>query len=185
MLRCRRPVRVPLPATSVVKALTVLSALPEQTGLYMRRRADTYKMAAPHSLTWSMPLTDEERNAWVDAYIEAQSSKQPIQADHPCWWAIERFMDLRDLQEAEEAWTTLLQVLMRRPTERVLSLLAAGPLEDLIQYWGPNFIERIERAAWESTDFRALLNGVWESSTPDIWARVQKAASGYRPASLK
>jgi hypothetical protein len=37
----------------------------------------------------------------------------------------------------------------------------------------PAFIERIEDAARrEAAAFRALLESVWQSSTPEIWARV-------------
>lgn len=125
-----------------------------------------------------MPLTDKDCDAWVTAYIEAQSSPQPALDDHPQWWAIKRFMDLNDLESAEEAWRAILQVVARQPPERVVGMLAAGPLEDLIQCWGPQFIERIEQAAWRSADFRALLGGVWESGVPEVWARIQRAASG-------
>ncbi|OWQ91865.1 hypothetical protein CDN99_05695 [Roseateles aquatilis] len=125
-----------------------------------------------------MALTEIDRTAWISAYIKAQSSPQPVIADHPCWWAIERFMDLDQLDSAEDAWSAILGVLERRPAARVLQLLAAGPLEDLIHYWGPHFIERIEETARENAQFRALLNGVWQSSTSDIWSRVRRAALG-------
>ncbi len=53
-------------------------------------------------------------------------------------------------------------------------MLAAGPLEDLIEYHGPDFIGRIEDEARRSAIFRELLGEVWESSTPEVWGRIEK-----------
>jgi hypothetical protein len=57
----------------------------------------------------------------------------------------------------------------------VLGVLAAGALEDLIQFHGPNFIGHIEAESRRNPAFRRLLGGVWRSSTPEVWARVQRA----------
>lgn len=122
----------------------------------------------------------DELEAWIVAYIEAQSLQKPVNPDHQCWWAVERFMDMNSLEQAEKGWSAILGILARRPTEQVLSVLAAGPLEDIIHYWGPNFIDRIERAAWEDVQFRNLLAGVWQSGNAEIWTRVQLASSGRR-----
>jgi hypothetical protein len=123
----------------------------------------------------------DELDAWIVAYIEAQSLEKPVDPDHRCWWAVERFMDMNTLEQAEAGWSAILGILDRRPPEQVLSILAAGPLEDLIHYWGPDFIDRIEQTAWDDVQFRNLLTGVWESSSAEIWSRVQLAASGRRP----
>jgi hypothetical protein len=66
-------------------------------------------------------------------------------------------------------------VLARNPPDSVLAVLAAGPLENRIYRYGPEFIERIERESRRDTPFRDLLGGVWQSGTPEVWARVQKA----------
>jgi hypothetical protein len=124
---------------------------------------------------------EDDLEAWIAAYIEAQSLEKPVQSNHQCWWAVERFMDMNTLEQAEAGWYAILGILARRPTEQVLGALAAGPLEDLIHYWGPNFIDHIEQAAWDDVQFRNLLTGVWESSSAEIWSRVQLAASGHRP----
>ncbi len=119
--------------------------------------------------------------AWIAAYIEAQSLARVVEPNDQCWWAVERFMDMDSLEQAEAGWCAILGILARRPTEQVLGMLAAGPLEDLIHYWGPDFIDRIERAAWDDVQFRNLLTGVWESSSAEIWIRIQRAASGQQP----
>jgi hypothetical protein len=49
----------------------------------------------------------------------------------------------------------------RNDVER--ACLAAGPLEDLLSMHGPAFIDRIEQAESNSTDFRELLVGQWRN----------------------
>ncbi|QCZ88827.1 hypothetical protein DOO79_06275 [Xanthomonas citri pv. punicae] len=48
-------------------------------------------------------------------------------------------------------------VLGRRPNERVLSCIAAGPLEDLIAYDGKYFIDRIELLVLHDPAFKHLI----------------------------
>jgi hypothetical protein len=76
----------------------------------------------------------------------------------------------------EVAWIAILEVLKRGVPDEHLSILAAGPLEDLLVCHGVQFIERVEQEAKCSPSFNHLLGGVWQSRMPeDIWSRVQKA----------
>jgi len=54
-------------------------------------------------------------------------------------------------------------------------MLAAGPLEVLIEYHGPNFIDRIEERAKSDAAFREVLWGVWPSSSSPVASRVEAA----------
>ena len=67
------------------------------------------------------------------------------------------------------------QVLEQDANEYVLGVLAASSLEDLIQYHDPQFIDCIETRARQDPSFRHLLGGVYESSTPDVWFRIETA----------
>src|SRR5690242_14854176 len=120
-------------------------------------------------------LTQQEIREWASAYIEAERSPHKLKADYPLWWAINRFMEKMTPAWAEECWKAILEVLSQQPPPEVLAVLAAGPLEDLIDDQGQAFIERIERQAALDPAFRHLLGGVWESGSPDVWSRVQKA----------
>ena len=122
-----------------------------------------------------MTLTPQELDDWATAYIAAEQLPDNEKHDSPYWWAIERFMDMYDTTQAEDIWTTILEVLSRRPDQNVIGMLAAGPLEDLIKDWGEMFIDRIELEARRNPAFRHLLGGVWKGSTPEVWARVEKA----------
>ena len=124
-----------------------------------------------YNAAWRMKPS--ELSNWVDAYITVQDGGG-IDADHPHWWAIERFFELMP-EHPDECWQAILAILDREPSEAVLDILGAGPLEDLIHQHGAAFIEKIEFEARENPPFKALLDRVWESSTPEIWMRVQRA----------
>ncbi|RNF86408.1 DUF6869 domain-containing protein [Montanilutibacter psychrotolerans] len=122
-------------------------------------------------------MTSQEAEAWACAYIAYhEESGSPEQ--HPLWWAVERFMLPTSGADAEDCWTAIRAVLSRNPADSILGMLAAGPLEDLVQHAGPQFIDRIELEARRNPAFRHLLGGVWESSTPDVWARISAARGG-------
>jgi hypothetical protein len=71
----------------------------------------------------------------------------------------------------------VLTVLATDPHDRVIEVLAAGPLEDALAYHGPLIIDRVEREAAKSPEFQDLLGGVWQNRTrDDIWQRVLRAA---------
>ncbi|WP_057162972.1 DUF6869 domain-containing protein [Lysobacter sp. Root916] len=91
---------------------------------------------------------------------------------HPQWWAVDRFMED---EHWEDNWAAILSIIDKTEAKEVLALLTAGPLEDLIHSAGPHFIDRIEHEARRSSAFRHLLGGVWESSTSEIWAWLERA----------
>jgi len=122
-----------------------------------------------------MSLSRQEIEDWAAAYIEAESLPSEKKLDSPFWWAIDRFQSLFEASNAEDAWVVILEVLDRKPSQEIIGMLAAGPLEDLIEDWGPMFIDRIELESRRNPDFRHLLGGVWQSSTPEVWERIEKA----------
>ncbi|MDY0747406.1 hypothetical protein SNE35_23080 [Paucibacter sp. R3-3] len=75
----------------------------------------------------------------------------------------------------EQAWQCILAVVADARCEPFLGLLAAGPMEDLLGYHGPAFIDRVESEARANQLFAWMLGGVWQCQiTDEIWARVQK-----------
>jgi hypothetical protein len=84
-------------------------------------------------------------------------------------------MSLHVREQAEQAWLAILEVLSRSPSQEVIGILAAGPLEDLVEDWGIEFVDRIEHEARRNSAFRYLLGGVWQSSTLEVWSRIEKA----------
>lgn len=82
-------------------------------------------------------MTNEEFGDWVSAYIERQGGeREPPEDNDPLFWAVLMFMDLVE-ESPELCWQAILAILARKPNEKVLGILAAGPLEDLINDHGP------------------------------------------------
>ena len=58
---------------------------------------------------------------------------------------------------------------------RLLAVLAAGPLEDLLAENGGVVVEQVEVLARRSPEFRFLLNGVWDSTIkPEVLSKLAK-----------
>ncbi|WP_460198921.1 DUF6869 domain-containing protein [Xanthomonas campestris pv. passiflorae] len=62
-----------------------------------------------------------------------------------------------DAPGSEESWAAILAILAKNPPSSVIGVLAAGPLEDLIQDSGLRYIERIELEARRNPGFRHYL----------------------------
>jgi len=125
-----------------------------------------------------MPLPPEDIAAWALAYIAAQESYDHDSGEElPL--SISRFHD-HDA-DPEDVWKVILHVLSQCPSEKVLGILAAGPLEDLIEDHGESMIDCIERETQSNPAFKHLLCGVWPSSSKEIWARVEKARGYSEP----
>jgi hypothetical protein len=81
--------------------------------------------------------------------------------------------------DAEAVWQAVLRIMQRELSEEQISLLAAGPVEDLLALYGGQFIDRIEAEAQRSSAFAHVLGGVWQRDIPlEIWQRVEAARGG-------
>lgn len=89
------------------------------------------------------------------------------------FWAFESFENI-SRSDPELCWELILQTLHATHADSVKAVLAAGPLENLLACFGPQFIDRVETKAKDDPDFKDLLSGVWRNSmTEDVWARIQ------------
>jgi hypothetical protein len=71
--------------------------------------------------------------------------------------------DLRE-EDPDRAIDLIVEILKIETNPVLLSMLAAGPLEDVISM---RTIDRIEREAGADTRFRDLLGGVWYFRAPE------------------
>jgi hypothetical protein len=124
-------------------------------------------------------MNDADLDAWAVAYIDGVQDPLRFNDSHPLWWSAERF--LNSDTDSEDIWLAILHILARAPPPEVLAVLAAGPLEDLIHENGERFIDRIELHARQDPAFRQLLQGVWESGSPEVWVRVDRACARPNP----
>ena len=117
-------------------------------------------------------------NVWADAYIRVHDAEASLDESHPDYLAAYEFMEELVGARAEECWSGVLAVISRRPSERVLGMLAAGIMEDLLQDSGALFIDRIEEQARKDPLFKSMLDGIWESGSQEVWLRLEAARQG-------
>ena len=91
---------------------------------------------------------------WIRYYAEKKKDSDPLFA------ACEEVDELVRL-EPEHGWTVILELIAAAPDDRILAMVAAGPLEDLLKKWSDQFIDRVETQARQDPKFRRCLTGVW------------------------
>lgn len=102
---------------------------------------------------WIAYQKTQEEKYWDSAdYVMTLASKQP----EALWDFINATLDSPECDDV------------------VLSNLAAGPLEDLMNSNGKEFIERVVDKARRSPRFNLLLGGVWQSGIePEVWKKIE------------
>jgi len=96
--------------------------------------------------------------AWIEQY-----SKSDRDRDDNFFTLMDFERDLRE-EDPDRAIDLIVEVLRTETNPVLLSMLAAGPLEDVISM---NTIDRIELEAAANTRFRDLLGGVWYFRAPE------------------
>jgi len=120
-------------------------------------------------------MTESERESLVSAWIAAEEQYDVDATARYNDPTIDLISDL-SRNEPDEAWEFINAVLAQHPSDKVVAVLAAGPLEDLLVHHGDEFIDRVEERAREDDAFNLLLGGVWRNSMKlRIWRRVEKA----------
>ncbi|ANV99453.1 DUF6869 domain-containing protein [Bradyrhizobium icense] len=96
--------------------------------------------------------------AWVEQYSKSERDR-----DDNFFAIMDYERDLRE-EDPDKAIDLIVEILKIETNPVLLSLLAAGPLEDVISM---ETIERIEREASTNRRFHDLLGGVWYYRAPD------------------
>lgn len=112
---------------------------------------------------------------WAEAFIRVHDADASLDENHPDYWAAYEFMGQLVGERAEVCWQGVLAVVSRMPSERVLGMLAAGIMEDLLGDSGAAFIDRIEDQVRRDPIFKKMLHSIWPSGTPDVWSRLESA----------
>lgn len=136
-----------------------------------------------------MKLTvSEQADAWMEYSRFANPNEIPDDIQERGWnlyecafegpaFALEAIKEIVSRYSEEALFTA-------RATEAkdILANLGAGPLESLLEHHGKTVINEIEAEAKSDRRFFWTLACVWKSSIPvELWARVQRATSGFSP----
>lgn len=133
------------------------------------------RRAAEFERQLSSPMNDVKLNKLVDAWVAGHEAERGGPEFRSKWWATSRVIwwGLPN-GEPELLWRFILLTYRRELSEYAFGMLAAGPLEDLLSYYGPGYIDRVEALALKDERFKCLLRGVWRlSMTDEVWERVQ------------
>ena len=83
--------------------------------------------------------------------------------------------------DPESAWELILILVKMAKNKRELSYLAAGPLEDLVDYHGELFIDRIENEVRKNNRFAWTILCVWPGKrNKEIYERFTKLQKKYK-----
>jgi hypothetical protein len=95
-------------------------------------------------------------------------------------WTDDYLINLLLNNKIEELWRFVIQTYREDLSQEVISILAAGALEDILARKGEEYIGRVELLAANDPKFKYLLGGVWQNTMSDeIWSRVIKAAEPW------
>lgn len=113
-----------------------------------------------------------------------RGDKEPDHEDAD-FWAVDVLQGLRSDGDADLMWECAMEIwrTMDRANEARVGLFAASVIEDLIDSYGPQVIDRIEARALADPEFRKMLLGVWppaDEDRPD-WQRIVKLVEDLGP----
>lgn len=131
----------------------------------------------PNSVFMTMDLTEPTSDEVVDAWVKYWQTRNDHDRNAACGWAHEFLFDCLTMNNLpEKVWEFILKAYKRELDDRVVSILAAGPVEDLLAYYGAEYIDRVETLARQDPKFNYLLGGVWKNAmTEEVWDRLQAA----------
>jgi hypothetical protein len=127
--------------------------------------------------------TDQElADAWLAHCRAARRYGSSSKEADATFWAFEALDKLCSANPLR-ALQIVLRILRMKPEERILSNLAAGPLEDLLVRNGNAIVGQLEQVAQADPDVVDLLLGIWTNSmSPEIVEKlaaiVQRAKKG-------
>jgi len=114
--------------------------------------------------------------AWIDFEARPHTLHEDWIRDR-AWWAIEAMMDLQ-LHDPARALGVAFQIARASDAPKVLEMLGAGPLEDLLSE-DPTLIDAIAIEAASSPHLRVALRATWQNAMPDeVWQAVRRLAAG-------
>jgi len=118
----------------------------------------------------------KRRNEIIEAWIAMSLAPQGSEAYETNFWSTEVIWDF--CREAPtEAWDVILGLIEAATSEKLLALIGAGPLEDLMCYQGEALISLVEQEAVKNKKFLTTMKSVWlDSKDTSAWRKFYEIA---------
>jgi hypothetical protein len=125
-------------------------------------------------LTLNGELTDTDICLIAIDWIRYTVADKNSQEQFDTAWASSIRIDMVCEGRFEDLWRLIVTIHSLDQSTKVMRLLSAGPIEDLLANDGVNFISRVEAKAKSDPSFATILGGVWKRTMSDeIWSRLQ------------
>ncbi len=117
------------------------------------------------------PWRDERRPDLIRTYLASAAEERD--EDDPTG-AVGAIVGMSFMADLDEQWDVIRELIAESPDDdRVLQVIAAGPLEDFLGRFN-EAIDRVEDEAGRNPRFRRVLSGVWKHRMSDpVWGRVR------------
>jgi hypothetical protein len=120
-------------------------------------------------------MDDSDLHKLIDSWIAASDAGDGFSFPSEHEWAIDEVANWILQNRPKSLWQFIVAVNQRTLSPKVTSVLAAGPLEDLLSNWGEDYIEQVEQLAQKDSNFNFLLGGLWKNKMTDsVWSRVNR-----------
>lgn len=117
-------------------------------------------------------MGQDSEDAIAEGWIALQHAEQRSRSHADNFWSHTELDDLLD-NDPDKGWHVIQLIQAKDSSEKILSNLAAGPIEDLLVRHGVRFIQRIEDRAKADAQFRQVLSMVWQNSIDDaVWKKL-------------
>lgn len=116
---------------------------------------------------------DYDLNAMADSYLRHNATKSD--AELWAWQGVDEIVRSGDL---DRAWDITL-LLLRKAPDDVLEYIATGPLEDFIDGYGDQGLDRAEQACDEDSRLQYALSGIWLMPGSQVLQRWQGLMTKY------
>lgn len=118
-----------------------------------------------------------EDNIFADQYIAHYLKKTETGHHIADWTELDETLLYYINNNPHKALSIIRLIIEKAPSEKLIYYVAAGPLEDLLNYNGEKIINDLIEIARPNPKFRLALGGVWKSKIKEtVWSKVQKYA---------
>jgi len=117
---------------------------------------------------------DFDLNKLADTYLRQYATNRD--EDFWAWQEVHRILESGDFGLA---WEITLLLLRKAQTDDALGYVAAGPLEDIVDGYGDQALDRVEEACDKDSRLQFALSGIWLLPDSPILRRWQGLMTKY------